>query len=246
MAIYKQPKCERNLIVTLNQMGYMLSQPEEFNQAFIDFASQADGPLLDIGAAYGIATLAALEKGAYVIANDIDERHLVILKSKAPPQHLNRLEFKLGHVPDTIDFSSNSLAGVLASRVLNFLFPEQLEEAIRKIFKWLKPSGRFFILGATPAMQTFSEFYPIYKKRKREGQPWPSFIQDLHRWVPKEEAQNLPNHIILFEEEFLVNLLKNTGFIIHKVGYSSVSSSDPENPAQKIVDTIGIIALKPS
>jgi SAM-dependent methyltransferase len=245
MAIVNQPECKDNLIPTLNQMGYMLSKPEAFNQAFIDFASQADGSLLDIGAAYGIATLAALEKGAYVIANDLDARHLAILKSKVSPKYLHRLELKLGRVPDEIDFPKNNLAGVLASRALNFLKPEQLEESIRKIFNWLKPGGRLFILGATPAMQTFKSFYPTYIKRKSEGHQWPGFIADLHNWVIKEEALNLPKHIILFDEELLTNLLENAGFIINEVGYSSVATSNPENPDEKLIDTIGVIAIKP-
>lgn len=245
MISVKQPDSKNNLIPTLNRMGYMLSKPEAFNQAFIDFASQADGSLLDIGAAYGIATLAALEKGAYVIANDLDPHHLAILKSKVTPKHLSRLELRPGHVPDEIDFPINSLAGVLASRVLNFLLPEQLEESIKKIFKWLKPGGKLFILGATPDMQTFKSFYPTYLKRKADGHQWPGLITDLHSWVAKEEAVNLPNHIILFNEELLTSLLNNAGFVISEVGYSSVATSDPENPDNKLIDTIGVIAVKP-
>ena len=41
----KQPEEIDALIVTLNRMGYMLSQPEKYNQAFIDFSPLAPGPV---------------------------------------------------------------------------------------------------------------------------------------------------------------------------------------------------------
>src|SRR5690606_16142727 len=82
--VIKQPEIKENFIVTLNQMGYMFIKPEKFMQSFIDFSAEISDPVLDIGAAYGIATLAALEKGACVVANDLDKRHLDILKSKVP------------------------------------------------------------------------------------------------------------------------------------------------------------------
>ena len=76
---------------TLNNMGYMTSALDPYSLAFTTFAPAAPGPALDIGAAYGIATLAALAGGARVIANDIDARHLDILSSRAPQEFRSRL-----------------------------------------------------------------------------------------------------------------------------------------------------------
>jgi 2-polyprenyl-3-methyl-5-hydroxy-6-metoxy-1,4-benzoquinol methylase len=92
-------------------------------------------PVLDIGCAYGMASLPALKKGAVVIANDLDERHLQLLKSQAPVSSLERLQLKPGRMPDDLDFPEGNLGAVLASRVLNFIHPDKLEESFHKIFK---------------------------------------------------------------------------------------------------------------
>jgi hypothetical protein len=80
MHFIKQPRSSQGLIVTLNKMGYMLEQPEEYNQAFIEFASSIHPPCLEIGAAYGVSTIPALMKGAYMTSNDLSKEHLDILK----------------------------------------------------------------------------------------------------------------------------------------------------------------------
>ena len=116
----------------------MLAKPDTFNQAFIDFATIVEAPVLEIGCAYGVATIPALEKGASVIANDLDERHLTLLKSYAPPSSLERLQLKPGRMPEDLDFPQESLGAVLASRVLNFVHPTKLEQSFHLIFKWLK------------------------------------------------------------------------------------------------------------
>jgi SAM-dependent methyltransferase len=243
LKILNQPKAQDALIVTLNHMGYMLSQPEKYIQAFIDFSAHAPGPVLDIGAAYGIATLPALEKGAYVIANDLDERHLQILKSQVPRSHLRRLEIKPGRMPNEIDFKENSLGAVLASRVLNFVLPEELEPSFRKIFEWLKPGGKFFLLGGTPYMGNFRKFLPTYQKQKIEGQEWPGFLGDIPFCTP-ERAQDLPKFINLFDKETLSRCLTKAGFFIEEMGYSPAIDEHPRDMKFDGREHIGVIALK--
>ena len=238
-----QPQAKDALIVTLNRMGYMLSQPEKYIQAFIDFSPHAPGPVLDIGAAYGLATLPALEKGAYVIANDLDERHLQILKNKVLSSHLNRLELKSGRMPNELDFEENSLGAILASRVLSFVLPEELELSFQKIFKWLKPGGKFFFLGGTPYMGTFQKFLPVYLNRKAEGYPWPGFIENISFCTP-ERAGDLPGFVHLLDEEVLLRSLKQVGFFIEEVGYNAVLGDYPEDMKFDGREQIGAIALK--
>ncbi len=79
-----QPESDGFFIRTLNNQGFMGAYPSDpYMQAFIKFAPQGPGPALDIGAAYGVASLEALKGGAKVIANEVDGRHLDILKSRA-------------------------------------------------------------------------------------------------------------------------------------------------------------------
>lgn len=238
-----QPKAKDDLIVTLNKMGYMLSKPEKYNEAFIEFASQAPGPVLDIGAAYGLATIPSLKKGAYVIANDLDMRHLEILKSKTPPSLLDHLELKPGRMPDQIDFEENSLGAVLASRVLNFIMPVELGLAFKKIYKWLKPGGKFFFLGGTPYMGNFRRFLPIYLKQKIEGNPWPGFLEDIPSFVPERSA-DLPLFIHLIDEDTLTHSLIEAGFVIEEIGYSPAIEEHPEDMKLDGREQIGAIAIK--
>ncbi len=239
----RQPEPKDALIVTLNSMGYMLSQPEKYNQAFIDFSPHAPGPVLDIGAAYGLATLPALEKGAYVIANDLDERHLQILKSKALPKYLDHLEIKVGRMPNELDFEENSLGAILTSRALSFVLPDEFELSLKKIFRWLKPGGKFFFLGGSPHMGTFNKFLPLYQKRKAEGHPWPGFIEDIPFYAP-ERARDLPYHVNLLDEATLSRSLIKAGFIIEDMGFVSAIDEHPSDMKADGREMIGAIALK--
>jgi len=238
-----QPETKDALVVTLNNMGYMLSEPEKYIKAFIDYSAQAPGPVLDIGAAYGLATLLALEKGAYVIANDLDERHLQILKSKVSPSNLKRLEIKPGRMPNEIDFGEDSLGAVLASRVLSFVLPEEIELAFEKIFRWLKPGGKFFFLGGSPYMGTFQKFLPIYLKRKAEGHAWPGFIENIPYCTPAR-ACDLPSFVHLFDKEVLSRSLKKVGFVIEEIGYNAALEICPEDMKFDGREQIGAIAIK--
>ncbi|OJW52562.1 MAG: hypothetical protein BGO67_06400 [Alphaproteobacteria bacterium 41-28] len=240
--ILVQPEAKDALIVTLNHMGYMLSKPEKYNQAFIDFSAHAPGPVLDIGAAYGVATIPALERGAYVIANDLDERHLHILKSKVSPSCLDRLELKPGRMPNEIDFEENSLGAVLASRILGFMMPEEFELSLKKIFKWLKPGGKFFFLSGS-LYGTFQKFLPIYQKRKAEGHAWPGFIEDVSFCNPGR-AGDLPEFVHVLDEEILSNSLKVTGFAIEELGFNPALEGCPQDMKFDGREYIGAIALK--
>jgi SAM-dependent methyltransferase len=242
--ILKEPEAKNALIITLNSMGYMLSQPEKYNQAFIDFSASAPGPVLDIGAAYGVATIPALEKGAHVIANDLEEKHLQILKNKVPLSYLSHLDLKSGRMPNELDFEENSLGAVLTSRVLSFVLPEELELSFKKIFRWLKSGGKFFFLGGSPYMGTFRKFLSTYLKRKMEGERWPGFIENVPLFAP-EEAGNLPCSIHLLDKEVLSRSLINAGFIIEEMEFNSALEEHPQDMKLDGREQIGAIAFKP-
>ena len=55
---------------------------DEFADDFIHYAGQTDDPVLDLGSAYGVATIAALEAGGTVTACDLEQQHLDILARK--------------------------------------------------------------------------------------------------------------------------------------------------------------------
>lgn len=61
-------------IPTMNARGFMLEALDEFAEEFIRAAAAGGGESLDIGCAYGVATIAALERGARMCACDMEPR----------------------------------------------------------------------------------------------------------------------------------------------------------------------------
>ena len=59
-------------IPTNNAMGWSSNTLNELSELFVEDCREHQGRVLDIGAALGIASLAALEAGARVVANDTD------------------------------------------------------------------------------------------------------------------------------------------------------------------------------
>ena len=245
MQYLTQPDIKDNFVVTLNKMGYMFIKPEKYMQAFIDYAAQTHDPVLDIGAAYGIATIPALEKGAYVVANDMDQRHLDILKSKVPSALQNHLELKVGAMPHDINFPEHYFGVILASRILNFVDPKVLKLCFSLIYKWLKPGCRFVYLGATPYMGTFRHFLPQYLKNKQEGCEWPGLLEDIMAHAPADKAQNLPEFINLIDKDLLNVLLTESGFVIETMDYIPAEKEHPEDMKLDGREHLGAIAIKP-
>lgn len=81
-----------NMIPTLNGTGFMFEVRDSFTNDFISHAGQTTLPVLELGCAYCVASIPALEAGAKVVASDMEPQHLEILKSKVPPHLLDKLE----------------------------------------------------------------------------------------------------------------------------------------------------------
>ena len=50
-------------VKTFNNMGFMTTYLDEFSQKFVDSSVNCGGPVLDIGCAYGNASIPALKQG---------------------------------------------------------------------------------------------------------------------------------------------------------------------------------------
>jgi SAM-dependent methyltransferase len=104
---------------------------------------------LEIGAAYGVTVLPALAAGAAVIANDVDPKHLEILRERAGPL-AGKLSLFPGKFPNEVHLPDSSVAAILVARVLHFFDGATIEESARTIFRWLVPDGKVFITAETP------------------------------------------------------------------------------------------------
>lgn len=238
------PEEKDALIVTLNKMGYMNTQPEFYNDAFVEFSAQCSHPCLEIGTAYGRTAIAALEKGAAIIANDLSASHLEIVLQNTPEHLRKNLTLVPGAFPETLSIEDNSLGAVLSSRVFNFLEPDILPVAIDTIFKWLKPGGKFFMLVSSPFMHNFFRFLPKYWENKSKNIQWPGLLENIPAYVP-ERSDDLPYFINLLDIEQVSLLLNEAGFHIEKIGYSGATPLHPQDMRSDGREHIGAIAVKP-
>ena len=127
------------LIPTLNQQGFMTTVLDPYTNAFIHSLSGSKDPVLEIGTAYGIATLAMLNNNIHVIANDLEKKHLDIMKDNVPKEHSHLIEYRSGDFRN-LTIANNSLAGILTNSkykdklpdFINLQSPETLRHATEK------------------------------------------------------------------------------------------------------------------
>src|SRR5947207_112836 len=82
-----------------------------------------------LGRAYGVAALAALERGARVVALDVEQRQLDILAQRVADEARGRLTLTRGVLPD-VDFADGRFAAIHGGRVLHFLAPDEVRSVL--------------------------------------------------------------------------------------------------------------------
>ncbi len=171
-----------NMEPTLNGTGFMFTVLDGYAEEFIRFAGDCADPVLDLGCAYGVATLPALEAGATVTACDLEPGHLEILAEKAPDEHRSRLSCLQGQLP-YVDFPPEHFGAILCSRVLHFLDGGAIDASVRKMRDWLKPGGRLYLVADTP-YGIWRKFIPLFEARKQSGARWPGLMIGLEYFLP--------------------------------------------------------------
>ncbi len=242
----KTPSAEEGgFIPTLNKQGWMLQEPDRIMKKFIDYAAQKPGHIcVDIGAAYGVATKLALQKGAKIIANDIDSRHLDVIINETPSSSRERLATLEGSFPYKISFENGSIGAFLIARVLHFLSRKELEDGAQYLYNWLMPGGRIFITAETPYLGFLQKFKPVYEKRMEDPNTrvYAGEINDITSYT--ERGENLPERMMLMNKETLA-------FIFERVGFQTVENETfargnfPKDIQLDGRESIGYIAYKP-
>ena len=199
---------------TVNRMGWGSEFPHEINLAFAKFAGACKHPVLDIGAGFGAATLAALKEGATVTANDLDVFHLEALAASVPTQMRNRLEILQGRFPGDLGFPREHFGAIHSSNVLHFLTPPELECGVRLMFQWLSPNGKVFAMACSPYQESYKSFIPIFEQRKKTGVHWPGWIEDLTEYSSHPTLQYLPSSLNCFDADLISRTFSSAGFTV--------------------------------
>ncbi len=224
---YWPDEYEQGLIKTKNSFGMMMRELGPAAVAFVEFAKIAQKPLLDIGAAYGVATLPAIENGAELIACDLNEEHLQILQQATPEYLLSKLTLKYAAFPNDLDFPEKSLSGILISNVLHFLDGNTVEAGLQKCYQWLEPNGKLFLIVMTPYLSFYRNFLPEYEKKAATGMQWPG-IFDPKIVSPKDWQDNLPKFVHLFETDTLRRAVEAANFTIETIQHFCYKNFPPE------------------
>lgn len=175
------------MVATLNDTGFMFEVRDRFADAFIEQAGRlgrtTGQPVLEVGCAYGVSTIPALEAGARITASDLEQRHLDVLRDKVPPALLSRLELLAGALPH-MDFPAGKFGAILCSRVLHFLSGEDIDASVRKMADWLAPGGHLYLVADTP-YGIWRRKVPEFEAAKASGDRWPGLMVGLHNYLPE-------------------------------------------------------------
>lgn len=215
-----QPLPERDgKVKTLNAMGFMNPSLDFIVEDFIDFAAEAQYPVLDGGAAYGVATIPALKAGATVIANDIDTRHLQLIVKDQHLSHAEKQRLFLNDraLPNDVNFPKNSLSAILLGRVLHFFTPAQVESMFQKANDWLVPGGRFYLVTMTPYHYSLKGFSDIFETRFAQGDPWPGIITTMTKDYIPENKGKIPDYLHVIDARIVERLATEYGFEVERL-----------------------------
>lgn len=190
-------------IPTHNRTGWASNQLNEVSELFVAFCRGAKLPVLDIGAAFGIASLAALKAGATVIANDLEPGHLSAIAHAADPEDSRRLILIPGRFPRQLQFAEASLSAVHASNVFHFLTGPQIEQGIAAIAHWLAPGGKLFVQASTPWQQPFQAFVPVFESRRDAGIAWPGWMENTAEYSTHRKLSQIPASLHLLDDLIL-------------------------------------------
>ena len=236
------------LIPTLNKTGWMTEAMDAYSEEFARYAGRigTDGvESLDIGCAYGIATLAALDAGARVCACDIEPRHIEILEARTPEDQRDRLRTTVGSLPD-VDFPDATFGAILAARVLHFLDGPAIETTVAKMLDWLQPGGRLYLIGDSPYTGPWYVHADRYEQRKAAGEDWPGFVDDYAAILPAgTDPEGHPEFINPLDPDILRRVCENSGFDIISAEFlpSAMRAAKGSTEGR---EHAGIIARKPA
>lgn len=187
---------------------------DDLSMRFVLHARGVQGDVLDMGCGDGIATAAALTRGARLYAVDPDLSSLHHLLARVPPVHAPRLKVRLGSLP-SVNFKYPRFSAVHASRVFQFLDPLGVQRSLQKFFHWLYPDGKLFLSTLTSAGEYWDFAQSEFVHNKLAEDPWPGYLPDVRSLRPHWEGASDAVHLL--DEPVLRRELGAAGFEIEYI-----------------------------
>ncbi|CEG62186.1 class I SAM-dependent methyltransferase [Legionella micdadei] len=248
---------------TLNPFGGFTTTPcDPVSQQFIQhaaIASKCGGKVLEIGAAFGAATLEAIAKGATVFCNDIEPANLAVVRRRFIEMNEGQIESitgdsnKLVLIPGALPEELMGLPerffdAILICRVLHFFRGTKIEESLFLLSKLLAPGGKIYIVCETPYLKNWQRFLPELNRRIESGVEWPGEITNPAEYESSGRAASLPKFVHWITKEVLERSLSRTGFDIEHSAYINRQGQFPEDlllpeEGKESVGAIGAIKL---
>ncbi len=229
---------------THNPLGGFTTTPcDPVSQTFITHAAlsaQNGGKILEIGAAFGAATLEAIAKGATVFCNDIDPENLAVVRQRylantgEDPDSITGDGSKLILVPGTlpqelIGLPKKAFDAILICRVLHFFPGSKIEESLTLLSTLLSPGGKVYIVCETPFLKNWQRFIPEFNKRVESGVEWPGEITEPAEYESSGRAASLPKFVHWITKEVLERSLIKAGFSVEHAEYINREGQFPND-----------------
>ena len=140
----------------------------------------------------------------------------------------------------SVDFEPESFGAIVASRVLHFLSGPDIETTVQKMYGWLKPGGRIFLIADSPYTGPWASQSDDYERRKAEGEDWPAFYDNYADFLsPGTDASLHPSFINPLDPDILGRVCEAAGFEVLEARF--LSSATKWSTGR---DHAGIIASK--
>lgn len=223
--------------------GYATTPCDPISQQFLKHAATVaknGGKVLEIGAAFGAATLEAISNGATVFCNDIASENLAVVRARfletcsdhsgAITGDSNKLVLIPGELPyELVGLPERSFDAILICRVLHFFSGKKIEESLALLSKLLTPGGKIYIVCETPYLKNWQRFLPEFNQRVDSGIEWPGEITNPAEYESNGWASSLPKFVHWITKNVLERSLSRSGLKIEHSTYINRQGQFPED-----------------
>jgi ubiquinone/menaquinone biosynthesis C-methylase UbiE len=245
---------------TYNPEGGFTTTPNDpVSQRFLEHAKLCathNGRVLEVGAAFGTATLEALAKGATVFCNDIDALNLAVIRNRFRQMcnhdmkvsgDCSQLILLPGELPEELAALPESyFDAILICRVLHFLPGKTIDDSLSLFNKLLSPQGKLYVVCETPYLKNWQKFLPEFDRRVELGCEWPGEISNVQEYEICRRDGFLPKFVNWITQDVLERSFKNAGFKITHSAYINRKGQFPEDLVfpEYGKESIGVIGIK--